>query len=157
AGSTRALRQPTARDADLARRCIARSQYPGDAPTIEQHTADRLPLDDAAVDLAVVPSELDTHPNPVRLLAELGRIVRPGGFAVLILPPPSVVHPVGMGGHGYRPHELIAQVRAVGGLEPASDPRQTKPGQPMVLVMQRTAEASGATPAVASVAAAGAR
>ena len=125
---------------ELARRCIARSTYPAQPPTIEQHSLERLPVADAATDLAIVPDELDAHPNPVRLLSELRRVVRPAGYAVVILPPPAGIPTPGIGGHGYRPHELIAQVQAVGGFQPASDPSKVNANQPMILVMQRLAE-----------------
>jgi SAM-dependent methyltransferase len=47
--------------------------------TVRDGLADRLPLEDATVDAAVASLVLCTVPDPARALAELRRVLRPGG------------------------------------------------------------------------------
>jgi SAM-dependent methyltransferase len=53
------------------------------------------PLPEASHDIAIVSAFLKHHPEPQRFLGEVGRILRPGGVAVLLDPRPLVVR-VGM-------------------------------------------------------------
>jgi ubiquinone/menaquinone biosynthesis C-methylase UbiE len=57
---------------DAARRATARV-------TVRDGVADSLPLEDATVDAAVASLVLCTVPDPARALAELHRVLRPGG------------------------------------------------------------------------------
>lgn len=49
------------------------------------------PVDAACADVAILSAFAKHHPDPPRLLAEVARILRPGGIAVLLDPIPSVV------------------------------------------------------------------
>jgi ubiquinone/menaquinone biosynthesis C-methylase UbiE len=62
----RALAQEAAREAPIAVRVV-------------DGVADRLPADDAAMDAAVVTAVLCSVPDPAAALAELARVIRPGG------------------------------------------------------------------------------
>lgn len=53
------------------------------------------PVPDASRDIAIVSAFIKHHPEPQRFLAEVARILRPGGIAVLLDPRPFVVR-VGM-------------------------------------------------------------
>lgn len=52
--------------------------------TVTDGTADALPLDDGSVDAAVLCMVLCSVPNPVAAVAEIRRVVRPGGTLVFL-------------------------------------------------------------------------
>jgi len=66
-------------DPYMARRARARAQRLGKPVTLLEVGAEQLPFPDASFDAAVVTLVLCTIPDPERSLAELGRVLRPGG------------------------------------------------------------------------------
>jgi arsenite methyltransferase len=84
-------------------------------------SAEQLPLGDAAVDKAVSVNSLYFWPDIAAALAELARVVRPGGRLVLCFEPPEElrkwpghVH----GFHAYAAEDLIALAAAAGFVDP---------------------------------------
>lgn len=79
-------------ESDLADAMIVRARAAGTrlAPPFTvrftQADARTLPLDDAAVDAAISINGLHVIPEPTRFLAELARVLRPGGSLWLITP-----------------------------------------------------------------------
>jgi SAM-dependent methyltransferase len=49
------------------------------------------PLPDASQDIAIASAFMKHHPAPARFLAEVARVLRPGGYVVLLDPRPFVV------------------------------------------------------------------
>jgi SAM-dependent methyltransferase len=90
---------------------IARRKVPG--ARFLQADLHRLPLPDGAVDLVVCALALTHVPDLRRALAELARVMRPGGHLVVSdsaglaagLRPPVTMTPAGdVGGYGHMPH-----------------------------------------------------
>ncbi len=76
-----------------------------DAPGFVRLASDAqvLPLPDASVDLVAVNASLHHMPSPTRVLGEIDRILRPGGFFAL----------------GFEPNRAYFQCRALAGLDVA--------------------------------------
>ena len=71
----------------LARRCTQGRTYPAGAPTFQRQPDRRsLPLGDGEADLALVFDVLEWHPNPMGLLKEVRRTLRPGRTLMVITP-----------------------------------------------------------------------
>lgn len=123
----------------LARQCVANQSYPADKPRfVHQTDAGRLPMDDGQVELALVYDQIEKHGNPVGLLREVGRVVKAGGFAVLVTRRPDHALPTVLETeHRYHPHELIGQLGAIVGWQLVNDPRQTGANQPTVAVLKK--------------------
>jgi len=87
-------------------------------------TAERLPFPSATFDKAVSVNSLYFWPDPAAALAELARVLRPGGRLVLCFEPPEELRKWRGHVHGFRLME-VAQVRALiegagfGGVEEA--------------------------------------
>ncbi|MEM6392560.1 MAG: methyltransferase domain-containing protein [Planctomycetota bacterium] len=100
---------------DLAERLVAGHEYPGARPRFEKMTDRRKsPLPDGCASVVLLADRLEHHDNPVGVLTEAKRLLKPGGVvAVVSMRHPGVLldplHPQ----HPYQPHELKAQVRAV--------------------------------------------
>ncbi len=75
-------------------------------------SAGRLPLGDAAVDKAASLNSLYFWPDPSAALAELARVVRPGGTLLLAFEPPEELRKWPGSRHGFRMLE-VAEVRAL--------------------------------------------
>jgi arsenite methyltransferase len=75
-------------------------------------SAERLPLPDAAVDRAVSVNSLYFWPDPTAAMAELARVVKPGGRLVLCFEPPEELRKWHGHRHGFRLME-VAEVRAL--------------------------------------------
>lgn len=70
---------------DFANRCIANQKYPGQRPvfkTLSPQSQTDLP--DASVDQILIDRILERHPNPVLILREAVRILKPGGCMVVM-------------------------------------------------------------------------
>jgi ubiquinone/menaquinone biosynthesis C-methylase UbiE len=69
----------------------ARRRFAGKASRVEVHraSAESLPLDDCTVDKAVSVNSFYFWPDPETAMAELARVVRPGGRLVLCFEPPE--------------------------------------------------------------------
>lgn len=74
------------RSAAMLRAARRRIGEPGDSPRVTLHQADleRLPLDDASCDVALLVLVLAYAADPRPVLAEAARILKPGGRAVVI-------------------------------------------------------------------------
>ncbi|GIG56217.1 hypothetical protein Lfu02_05890 [Longispora fulva] len=70
-------------DADPAMVAVARHRFPGPGVRVRLGDAHALPVPDAGVDRAVVDRVLQHVADPAGVVAELRRVLRPGGVAVL--------------------------------------------------------------------------
>jgi SAM-dependent methyltransferase len=81
--------------AELLRKARARAARAGFPVVFLHHPAEAVPLGDAAVDSVVSTWTLCTLPDPPRALAEMRRVLRPGGRLVFIehgrSPDPGIV------------------------------------------------------------------
>ncbi|MBM3558956.1 MAG: class I SAM-dependent methyltransferase [Alphaproteobacteria bacterium] len=86
---------------------------------------DALPADDASLDIVTASSVIEHLASPARLLAETGRVLRPGGALILVTPnwrycmpsffdDPTHVHPYTerslaklLANHGFRPVSVV--------------------------------------------------
>lgn len=104
--------EPDVRAVGLAETTCADQAYPGRAPTfVHQPDPRRLPAEDGSFSMLVLLESLETHPNPVRLLAESARVLKPDGALVLIARERrSVLGEDSPGVFAYRPHELATQI-----------------------------------------------
>ncbi|MEM8737069.1 MAG: glycosyltransferase [Planctomycetota bacterium] len=108
----------------LGRRFLGQQRYDRPGPEVtEQADPRRLPWADGSVDVVFWPGGIETHPNPVAMLREAGRVMAAGGVFGVVSPQ------VAEGSEGYLPHELATQVRAanewvVPTVETPANPRQ---------------------------------
>lgn len=77
-------------------------------------SADRLPLDAAAVDKACSANALYFWPDPARVFAEFARVVRPGGALVLGFQSPEQVRKWPGHRHGFAAYEAGEIARLLG-------------------------------------------
>jgi SAM-dependent methyltransferase len=68
----------------MAKRLRARLADSGHEATIVEAPAERLPLESGAYDTAVATLVLCTVPDPIAAIAELARVLRPGGRLLFI-------------------------------------------------------------------------
>lgn len=66
-------------DPHMTRRLRAKAAAAGEAAEVLEAPAERLPLEDDSVDTAVATLVLCTVPDPAAALAEIARVLRPGG------------------------------------------------------------------------------
>jgi GT2 family glycosyltransferase/SAM-dependent methyltransferase len=127
----------------LARRCVANQDYPGETGGRPQfkHQSDpgRAPLDDAAVEVALLFDRIETHDNPVALLRDAHRVLAEDGVLVIVTKRPRQARDPHEAQRCYRASELLAQLQAVGGWQILSDPRQGDPSHPLIVIARRTA------------------
>ena len=88
----------------------ARRRFPG----VELHraSAERLPLADGSVDKAASLNSLYFWPGPEGAIAELARVLRPGGRLLLVFEPAEELKKWPGHRHGFRLFE-VAEVRAL--------------------------------------------
>ena len=124
------------RDAEavaFARTCVKNQTYPGKAPTFVVQSDPRvLPLEDASFDMALVSNQLEGHANPVGLLAEVRRCVKPGGYLVVV-----AARTGGIDDRGYLPLQLAQQLAHAGGWLLLTDPAKAEPKGPVIMVGRR--------------------
>ncbi len=129
---------PDASKIALANQCITNQNYPAQRPEfIHQSTPNRLPLEDGSAGMVLLFDQIEKHPNPVALLREAHRVLKDNGILVIVTPRFNQATTVFEADRFYRPGELLAQVQAVGGWQPLSDPRQGEPNHPLFLVAKR--------------------
>ena len=122
---------------ELAQACVKSQQYPAGPPAY-RHQPDgrRLPFDDASLDLLMLFDAMERHPNPVGLLAEARRVLKPGKLLGIVATQRGWREdgPVDRE-HRYRPHELIGQVNICGWkIQLATDPNKAGPTEDIVLI-----------------------
>lgn len=71
-------------DPHMAKRLRAKATADGSAATIVEAPAERLPFGDAEFDVAVAMLVLCTVPDPVAAVAELARVLKPGGQLLFV-------------------------------------------------------------------------
>ena len=122
----------------LANQCISTQTYPGGKPEFF-HQADprRFPLEDGSVDLALLYDQIESHDNPVALLREAQRVLATDGVLVIVTKRPRQARSQREAQRCYRPAELLAQVGAIDGWQPLSDPQQGNPAHPLILLAKR--------------------
>jgi len=133
---------------NFARQVVATQQYPAGRPHfLYQSNPLQIPLEDNSVDLVLIDSMLERHPNPVALLNEAWRVLAPDRYLGIV----SQRGPVG----GYDPSdsrqfdhlmtdgrrylwlELINQIHAVGGWQMAIDIKSDDRSRDLVVIAQR--------------------
>ncbi len=104
----------------LARELCGGQEYPAgvEMPEFAVMTgATALPLGDDSVDLFAVTDQMERHPNPTGLLKEIRRVLKPGGYLVIVSerhePTTSVIT---QEEHWYHLCELMNQVKSVDNL-----------------------------------------
>ncbi len=128
---------------DLAEKCIGTQVYPADKPQfLHQKHPSRLPLTDGSVDMALLFNQIEQHHNPIALLRESKRILKPGGILVIVTKRQHQARNMQEYNRCYHVNELMAQVNATGGYQPISDPRQGDPTHPLFILLKRTAPAA---------------
>lgn len=92
----------------------ARGRFAGEGSRVALHiaSAERLPLPDGAVDKAVSVNSLYFWPDPAGAMAELARVIRPGGRLVLCFEPAEELRKWRGHRFGFRLFE-VAEVRAL--------------------------------------------
>jgi SAM-dependent methyltransferase len=85
---------------------FARARLVGQSATFRQADAMALPFADAVVDVAVMPLVIFFVPDPARGVAEMARVIRPGGIAA--------AYAWDMDGGGFPYQTLQDEMRAVG-------------------------------------------
>ncbi len=125
----------------LAEQCVTNQSYPGAKPVyFHQSNPKRLPLEDGSADMALLFDQLDAHQNPVGLLNDVHRALADDGKLVIVTKRNRQATSIQEADRCYRPHELIAQLNAMGGWQPLSDPRQGDPGHPLILIAKKIAK-----------------
>jgi ArsR family transcriptional regulator len=105
----------------------------GDSATVTLHQADleRLPLDDASCDAALLVLVLAYAPDPRLVLAEAARILKPGGRAVVVdlsrHGDEGLRDKLGQARAGFEPGELAALLAGAGLGAPAVHPLRPEP------------------------------
>ncbi len=124
----------------LANQCISTQTYPGGKPEFfHQPDPRRFPLDDGSADLALFFDQIESHDNPVAVLRDAHRVLAPDGVLVIVTKRPHQAQNPQEAQRCYRPAELLAQVNAVDGWLPISDPRQGDTTHPLILLAKRIA------------------
>lgn len=136
----------------FANRCIANQKYPGIRPTFKTLSPQgKTDLPDASVDQILIDRLLERHPNPTNIIRETVRILKPGGFMVVV----SDRKPLNTGEDPSDPAtfvklmtterrflwlELVNLVKAAGDhhLELAIDIFKDNPDRDMVLIVRRS-------------------
>jgi GT2 family glycosyltransferase/SAM-dependent methyltransferase len=124
----------------LATQAVANQAYPDDKPVF-RHQADprRLPLEDGSANLALLFDRIEHHENPVALLREAHRVLAEDGVLAIVTGRPRHAPTRQQAQRCYRAPELLAQLGAVGGWQPISDPRRGDANLPLILLAKRIA------------------
>ena len=127
---------------EFARKCVSGQTYPSGGPTfVHQQQLCTLPLSDAQADLVLMFDQIERHPNPVGLLGEARRCLKPGGMLVIVSPRAKAGQPPPWSGeHPYTWPQLLTQVQSVGGWGLMVDPSKDDPARDMILVARRLPE-----------------
>ena len=132
----------------LARQQVAGHPYAGPAPKFElMPDMGHVPLADGTADLLLIVEQLERHPNPVSLLREAARVVRPGKHILVISrrqpidrscdpSDPALAEQPGEE-HCYRWTELLNQIEAAGGWRFLIDPNKDDPAMNMIVAAER--------------------
>jgi SAM-dependent methyltransferase len=70
----------------VAQACLKRSHYGADVEFLQADITERLPLEDGTVQVAYCSEVVEHLPFPEQLLAEIHRVLRPGGYLLLTTP-----------------------------------------------------------------------
>ncbi len=143
----------------FARQCIERQKYPQQRPRYEAvPDLARLPLGDQSVDLVLIDSVLERHPNPVKVLREAWRVLRPGRYMAVVAqrgprdgfdPSEPLAFAQGMTTQRrYQWLELVTQTQAVGGWSIAIDVTKDDVKRDLVLIVRREEQPGNALPEV---------
>lgn len=124
---------------DTATKICATQQYPENnhPEFIYMKDVRRLPLDDNTVDLFAITDQLERHPNPVGLLKEIRRVLRPNGFLIIVME--KRIPNVGderQEEHWYTLSEISNQVKSVTGLMVVSRTETPNDQRPLMLAAQ---------------------
>ncbi|MEM9420829.1 MAG: glycosyltransferase [Planctomycetota bacterium] len=108
----------------LGQQFLAGKTYPGPSPTFT-HQSDPgvLPWDDDSMDMVFWPLGVDRHPNPVRVIAQVSRVMREDAVFAVVAPADT-----------YLAHELAMQVRAVNEWAVPTPQATQNPDQPTVVL-----------------------
>ncbi len=109
---------PEAPAVEQSRKMTDTQQYPGPRPRFERGRGDAIPLPDASVRAVTLFDVIEHLANPVAVLREISRVLRPDGQAIIVTPgwqfgasSDAVYH-----GFEYTQEELVRQVGATPGL-----------------------------------------
>ena len=112
-GRLRAATSGRVYGADVSPEAVARARRRfGDAVELFETSVEALPLADAAVDRACSVNNIYFWPDPAAGMAELARVVRPGGRLAIAFEPPEELRKWPGHRHGFRLFEE-AELRAL--------------------------------------------
>ncbi|MEM1109220.1 MAG: class I SAM-dependent methyltransferase [Planctomycetota bacterium] len=130
---------PEPEGVEQSRQMTANQQYPGPRPRFEQGRGDAIPRDDESVDAVTLFDVIEHLANPVIILREIARVLKPGGKALIVTPgwqfggsSDAVYH-----GFEYTMEELTRQIASVPGLTIAHTGQITGVYRDLVVVAQK--------------------
>ncbi|MEO1237744.1 MAG: class I SAM-dependent methyltransferase [Planctomycetota bacterium] len=132
---------PEPEGVEQSRRMTENQQYPGPRPRFEVGRGDAIPREDASVAAVTLFDVIEHLQNPLVILREIARVLRPGGKALIVTPgwqfgasSDAVYH-----GFEYTMEELARQIAAVPGLSIAHTGQITGVYRDLVVVAEKTA------------------
>lgn len=120
----------------LAQQCTGEQAYPQQRPEFLQwKQLRRLPLEDDTCDLVLLFDQLEYYDNPVALLHECRRILKPESLLAIVTDRARTASPPPLDpSHGYTPYEMFTQINNIDGLRVVTNPAHDSPNQPIIMV-----------------------
>ncbi|MBB6430481.1 class I SAM-dependent methyltransferase [Algisphaera agarilytica] len=130
---------PEPEGVEQSRQMTSTQQYPGKAPRFELGRGDDIPRENESVDAVTLFDVIEHLANPIVILREISRVLKPGGKALIVTPSwqfggssDAVYH-----GFEYTMEELVRQVGATPGLTVVHTGQITGVYRDLVIVAQK--------------------